>query len=60
MPAKPKPKPADQPVNVRLPRDLHQALLDRAAQEDRTMAATIREACRHYLANTTPLTGGQT
>lgn len=53
MPAKPAKKPpADQPVNVRLPRDLHQALLTRAAQEDRTMAATIREACRYYLAAT--------
>ena len=44
-----------QPVNVRLPRDLHQAILDRAEQEDRTMAQTIRVALRYYLANTRPL-----
>lgn len=34
----------------------HQALVDRAAAEDRTMAATIRVAIRYYLANTTPAT----
>lgn len=53
MPSKPAKKPpADQPISLRISRDLHQALLARAAQEDRTMAATIREACRYYLAAT--------
>jgi predicted HicB family RNase H-like nuclease len=34
---------------VRMPPDLHQAIKDRAAQEDRTMAQTIRQAMRFYL-----------
>lgn len=41
-----------QVVNVRLPRDLHQAILERAEADDRTMAQTIRVALRYYLANT--------
>lgn len=45
----------DQPVNVRLPRELHQQVLDRAAAEDRTMAQLIRVALRFYLQNTRPL-----
>lgn len=40
----------DQPVNVRLPRDLHQEVLDRADAEDRSMAQLIRVALRYYLA----------
>jgi hypothetical protein len=47
-------KPTDQPVNVRLPRDLHEAVLARAAAEDRTMAQTIRVALRFYLDKTLP------
>lgn len=46
----------DQPVNVRLPRDLHQAVLDRAAAEDRTLAQTVRVALRYYLQQTKPIT----
>ena len=51
-----KAKVGDQPVNVRLPRDLHEAVLSRADQEDRTMAQTIRVALRYYLQETQPLT----
>jgi predicted HicB family RNase H-like nuclease len=53
----PKAKVGDQPVNVRLPRELHEAVLSRAEQEDRTMAQTIRVALRYYLSNTTPIVG---
>jgi hypothetical protein len=48
-------KVTDQPVNVRLPRELHEAVLTRAAEDDRTMAQTIRVALRYYLQNTTPI-----
>ena len=48
-------KLSDQPVNVRLPRELHEAVLDRASAEDRTMAQTIRVALRYYLQNTKPI-----
>lgn len=51
MPSKPAKKPS-RPVNVRFDDDLHAALLTRAAAEDRSMNATIREACRYYLAAT--------
>ncbi len=50
-------KVGDQPVNVRLPRDLHEAVLTRAGEEDRTMAQTIRVALRYYLQETKPLAG---
>lgn len=53
----PRAKVGDQPVNVRLPRDLHEAVLTRAEEEDRTMAQTIRVALRYYLQETKPLTG---
>jgi hypothetical protein len=49
-------KVGDQPVNVRLPKDLHEAVLTRAEAEDRTMAQTIRVALRYYLQETTPIT----
>jgi hypothetical protein len=48
-------KVGDQPVNVRLPKDLHEAVLNRAAEDDRTMAQTIRVALRYYLKETTPV-----
>jgi hypothetical protein len=48
-------KAGDQPVNVRLPKDLHEAVLHRAIAEDRTMAQTIRVALRFYLQETKPL-----
>jgi predicted DNA-binding protein len=48
-------KVGDQPVNVRLPRELHEAVLARATKEDRTMAQTIRVALRYYLQETTPV-----
>ncbi len=51
----PRAKAGDQPVNVRLPRELHQAVLDRAEAEDRTLAQTIRVAIRYYLRETEPL-----
>jgi predicted HicB family RNase H-like nuclease len=38
-----------QPTYVRLPRDLHAAVVARAKAEDRSMAATIRVALRRYL-----------
>ena len=44
----------DQVVNVLLPRDLHAAIKERAEVEDRSMAATIREALRCYLASPLP------
>lgn len=50
-------KVGDQPVNVRLPRELHEAVLSRAQREDRTMAQTIRVALRYYLEETKPLPG---
>jgi hypothetical protein len=46
----------EQPVNVRLPRELHEAVLDRAKAEDRSMAQEIRVAIRYYLQETKPLT----
>ena len=48
-------KVPDQPVNVRLPKELHEAVVSRAAEEDRTMAQTIRVALRYYLQHTTPI-----
>lgn len=51
----PRAKVGDQPVNVRLPRDLHEAVLQRAEAEDRTMAQTIRVALRFYLQETKPI-----
>ena len=47
----------DQPVNIRLPRELHEAVLDRSKAEDRTMAQTIRVALRYYLQETHPIIG---
>jgi hypothetical protein len=43
-----------QPTYVRLPKELHQAVKDRSAADERTMAQTIRLALRMYLQNTTP------
>jgi hypothetical protein len=48
-------KVPDQPVNVRLPKELHEAVLTRAAKDDRTMAQTIRVALRYYLQHTAPI-----
>jgi hypothetical protein len=45
----------EQPMYVRLPADLHRAVKTRAAEEDRTMAQTIRVALRYYLHTTKPL-----
>lgn len=53
----PQAKVGDQPVNVRLPRELHEAVLSRAEVEDRTMAQTIRVALRYYLEQTKPIVG---
>jgi hypothetical protein len=52
----PQAKMTEQAVNVRLPRDLHEAVIGRAAAEDRTMAQTIRVALRYYLQETKPIT----
>ncbi len=38
-----------QPTVVRLPADLHAAVKQRAQQDDRTMAQTIRRAVKQYL-----------
>lgn len=43
-----------QATYVRLPKDLHQAVKDRSAEDERTMAQTIRLALRHYLQSTSP------
>lgn len=48
-------KVGDQPINVRLPRELHEAVLARAEAEDRTLAQTVRVAIRYYLRETKPL-----
>jgi predicted HicB family RNase H-like nuclease len=53
----PQAKVGDQPVNVRLPRELHEAVLDRARVEDRTLAQTVRVALRYYLQETSPVAG---
>ena len=37
-------------VLVRMPPDLHAAIIERARQEDRTMAQVIRRASKLYLA----------
>jgi hypothetical protein len=44
-----------QPMYVRLPVDLHEAVKARSVQEDRTMAQTVRVALRYYLQQTKPL-----
>ncbi len=36
-------------VVVRMPVDLHEAIKDRAAADDRSMSQAIRHAVRHYL-----------
>lgn len=41
--------PVFQQVIVRMPPELHQAIKDRAAAEDRTMSQAVRRAVRHYL-----------
>ncbi len=46
----PHPTADAQTVNIRLPRDLHEACIARSVVEDRTLAATIRTALRYYLA----------
>jgi predicted DNA-binding protein len=46
---------ADQPMYVRLPTELHEAVRTRAREEDRTMAQTIRVALRYYLNHTEPV-----
>jgi hypothetical protein len=37
------------PMLVRLPRDLHKEVKDRAAHEDRTLAQVVRRALKQYL-----------
>lgn len=39
----------DHPLTLRLPADLHDALVKRAEEEDRTVASLIRLAARRYL-----------
>lgn len=43
-----------QPTIIRLPRDLHAAVKERAAEDERTMSQTVRIAIRYYLQNTDP------
>jgi hypothetical protein len=45
----------EQPMYVRLPVDLHQAVKERSAEDDRTMAQSVRVALRYWLANTEPV-----
>lgn len=35
---------------IRLPRELHEAAVERAEQTDRTLSGLIRAALKHYLA----------
>lgn len=46
----------EQPMYVRLPRELHDAVKTRSEQDERTMAQTIRLALKFYLQETAPLT----
>jgi len=48
----PDPKQELQPVVIRLPVEMHQQLKDRAAEEERTMAQTVRRALKRYLEQT--------
>jgi type II secretory pathway component PulC len=52
---KPRATESSQPTYVRLPRELHVAVKERAVADERTMAQTIRLALRHYLKSTQPL-----
>lgn len=45
----------EQPIYVRLPTELHEAVKTRSAEDERTMAQTIRVALRYYLQNTQPV-----
>lgn len=40
-------KPAE--LTVRVDGELHASLVERARAEDRSLAALVRTACRHYL-----------
>lgn len=42
-------------VLVRMPDDLHEAIKDRAASEDLSMAQAIRRAVREYLVEPQPI-----
>lgn len=48
-------KQDEQPMYVRLPRELHEAVKERSAADERTMAQTIRHALRFYLQQTEPI-----
>lgn len=41
-------------VNVRLPADLHAQVVERAEQDERSVAATVRMALRAYLKTPVP------
>jgi type II secretory pathway component PulC len=45
----------EQPMYVRLPVELHDAVKQRSAVDERTMAQTIRVALRYYLKTTEPI-----
>lgn len=47
------------PFYVRLPADLHEMVKVRSAQDDRTMAQTVRRALRFYLEHTEPVPSPQ-
>ena len=44
-----------QPVYVRMPKSLHDAVQERAAADEQTMAQVTRLALKFYLATTKPL-----
>ncbi len=45
------PSPDTTALLVRMPADLHQALKNQAAHEERTMSAVIRRAVRQHIDN---------
>ncbi len=49
--AKPKPDTSDKldPVMIRMPPELHKAIKDKAAAEDRSMASEIRVALKQHV-----------
>lgn len=51
----PQARATGQPVNVVMPRDLHDALADRAASTGESQSTIIRAALRYYLVSVPPV-----